>query len=82
MWTKTVKVKFQNNFYQVQIWLENDYGEGKVVVKVQSMLNEYFLGEEVIFENRDSAYAFIKYYPKELAKEFLIREAYSSGAIN
>ena len=79
MWTKTIKVKYQGKLVSVQIWLDSDDGKGATVI-MRSMLNEYFLEENIVFNNRDAAYAFVTYCPYELAKEFLIREAISIGA--
>lgn len=57
-------------------------GRDSEVVRVQSMLNEYYLMEDIRFENRDSAYDFIEHYPVSMAKAFVIREAYNTGAFD
>ena len=82
MWTKTLKAKFKKTNCDVQIWFDGDYEKDcdKSLVKIQSMLNEYILCQEIVFDTRDEAYDFIKYYPVSMANSFLIREAYSTGA--
>lgn len=80
MWTKTLNVKFKGQDLLVQIWLHDDSGEDQIV-RQQSMMNEYFLIEDIKFHNRDAVHDFIKYYPIRMAKAFLIREGYNSGAI-
>lgn len=80
MWTKTITTKFKGADAQVQIWLADTAENNKEVVKVQSMVNEYYLIEEILFEDRDSAYDFIKHYPTSMATAFLNRVAYSVGS--
>jgi hypothetical protein len=82
MWTKTLKTKFKSHSVDVQIWLDRVDENDKPIVKVQSMVNEYFLEETIILESRDAAYDFIKHYPVSLANAFITREAYSVGAWN
>jgi len=85
MWTKTVKAKLRGREYDVLVFffdstsIEN--GLSKETVRVQSMVNEYFLIEDIIFEDRDKAYDFIRHYPVSMAQAFLLREAYSNSAI-
>ena len=69
MWTKTIKAKFKKNNCDVQIWFDGDYEKDmdKSLVKIQSMLNEYILYQEIVFDTRDEAYDFIKYYPVSMA---------------
>lgn len=81
MWTKTINLQFKGVKTQVQIWL-SDTKDKNEVVTIQSMVNEYFLIEKVKLPTRDAAHDFIKYFPVTMAKAFLIREGYSSGAIN
>lgn len=81
MWTKTITKKFKGVDTQVQIWLSDVNDEGKQIVKVQSMVNEYFLMEEILFEGRDKAHDFIKHYPVSMAVAFLQREAINEGAV-
>lgn len=80
MWTKTIEGKFQRKSYPVQVWLDSTDENDKQVVKIQAMMNEYFLGEEIRFNDRDAACDFITHYPVEMANAFLLREAYSTGA--
>lgn len=84
MWTKTHTVKFKGINYPVQIWLYETLANesNPEVVRIQSMMNEYFIVEEIFFSSRDAAYDFIKHYPLKLAKAFLIREAYNAEAIH
>lgn len=82
MWTKTVKVKFKGIETDVQVWLADSTENAEEVVRVQSMVNEYFLIQEIKFTDRDDAYDFIKNYSPALAKSFLIKYAYSEGAID
>lgn len=79
MWTKTVKTKFKNVEADVLIWLSNTEVDYQVV-SVQSMVNEFFLIEEIRFEDRDKAYDFIKHYPVAMANAFLLRESINVGA--
>jgi transcription antitermination factor NusG len=78
MWTKTITTKFKKQTCQVQIWLDDSDDKGKEVVKIQSMFNEYYLVETILFNDRDSAYDFIKHYPKSMATAFLFREIYAN----
>ncbi len=82
MWTKTIKTRFKGKEVFVQIWLDTTDGDNKEVVKVQSMVNEYYLEETIGMESRDSAYDFIKHYPVTLANAFILREAYNVGAVD
>lgn len=82
MWTKTLNVKFKGQLLSVQIWLNTTNENNQEGVKIQSMMNEYFLEEIVLFEDRDKAYDFIRHYPQSMALAFITREAYSVGAIN
>lgn len=81
MWTKTINVIFKGQKLSVQVWLDTTDDQGKEVVRVQSMINEYYLCETILMESRDSAYDLIKNYPPSLAKAFVIREAYNNGAV-
>lgn len=82
MWTKTIKTKHNNQLIDVQVWLDGVNEHDKPLVKIQTMVNEYFLLEEIVFENRDSAYDFIFHYPVSMAKAFVVREGYNVGAFN
>ena len=79
MWTKTFEVKFKRKHYDVLVWLSGE-SDGRVDVTIQSMANEYFLMEKITFDDRDSAYDFIKHYPASMAKAFLIRQGYDTQA--
>ena len=82
MWTKTVDVNFLKRKEQVQVWLSDSGDDGRTeIVTIQSMINEFYLSEKIIFENRDAAYDFIKLYNTAMAKSFLNREAYAEGAV-
>lgn len=81
MWTKTVTTKFKNKPVQVQVWLSDTKEDGAENVTIQSMLNEYFLIEHIIFPSRDSAYDFIKDYTVSMASSFVVRTAYDAGAV-
>ena len=81
MWTKTITTKFKGFTCQIQVWLADTAENNKEVVRIQSMVNEYYLIEEILFESRDSAYDFIKHYPTSMAYAFLVRQAYSVGAV-
>lgn len=78
---KTVKVRFQGKNETVFTYLADTDKDGREIVRVKSMINEYYLEEEIQFTNRDAAYDFIKHYPKVMAKAFLYREGYNSGAL-
>jgi hypothetical protein len=81
MWSKTIEVSFKGEPYQVQIWLNDSNEHGQEAVRQQSMMNEFFLVEDVYFDGRDAAYDFIKNYPHSMAKAFLIRAAYDNQAV-
>lgn len=49
MWLKTLKVKFQKYNVDVLVYLSDTNENGKEVVKLQSMVNEYYLVEKVEF---------------------------------
>lgn len=75
MWCNQITVKFKNHYpITVLVFLEDTDSDGKETVKIQSMVNEYYLAEYVTFESRDAAYEFIKHYPKALAKDFVLRQ--------
>ena len=80
MWTKTLVTTFQGKAVPVQVWLNNTLDD-KEEVRVQAMLNEFYLIESILFESRDAAYDFIANYPASMAKAFVLREAYASGAV-
>ncbi len=82
MWTKTIKINYKNQNIDVLVFLSDTTDENREVVKMQSMVNEYYLIEDIIFENRDSAYDFIKLFTSSIAKAFVIREGYSCGAFS
>ncbi len=79
MFAKIIKAKFKNRTHDVLVFFYGDE-DGNINVRIQSMMNEFFLIEDMTFPSRDSAYDFIKLYPKEMAHAFLIREGYNSGA--
>lgn len=83
MWTKTLKTNYKGE-HQVLLWYDEEYQEGNdenlKKVNIQSMVNEYFLNETIVFETRDAAYDFITNYPVLMAKAFVIREGYNVGA--
>lgn len=81
MWVKLINTRFKGMNVQVLIWLADTDENGKETVRVQSMINEYFLIEDILFQGRDSAHDFIKNYPVAMANAFLIREAYANSAI-
>jgi len=81
MWTKTLTVKFQKRLVPVMVWLSDTKEDNEQIVTMQSMLNEYFLIEQIQFADRDAAYDFIKHCSVSLAQSFLIRKAYSEGAL-
>ncbi len=81
MWTKTLYPKFKGQVCPVQVWLSDTTEDNKEVVKVQAMLNEFYLEEEILFSGRDNAYDFIKTYPIKMASSFVLREAYNVGAV-
>lgn len=81
MWLKTLKVKFQKYNVDVLVYLSDTNENGKEVVKLQSMVNEYYLVEKVEFSTRDAAYDFIKHYPVSMARAFVERTAYESCAV-
>ena len=82
MWTKTIDVDFLKRKEQVQVWLSDTGDDGQTeIVTIQSMINEFYLLEKIIFENRDAAYDFIKLFNTSLAKSFLNRAAYAEGAV-
>lgn len=75
MWTKTITTKFKKRNEQVLIFLYDTNYDGKEVVRIQAMINEYYLINDVVFGDRDQAHAFIKHFPVSLANEFLLRES-------
>lgn len=79
MWTKTIKVAYKGKRHDVLVYLESSY-EKKETVKIQAMVNEYYLIEFIEFESRDAAYDFIKNYPPSMGKAFLIRTGYEKNA--
>lgn len=81
MWTKTITVKFKGVQTQVQVWLNNTLDEGQEQVRIQSMVNEYYLIEDVQLCSRDAAHDFIKHYPTPMAMAFLQRASIEVGAI-
>lgn len=81
MWTKTIKTKVKGEEVIVQIWLY-DTDTDLEVVRIQSVVNELYLIEDVKFENRESAYSFIKHYPVSLANDFVLRVGYSAGVFD
>jgi hypothetical protein len=81
MWLKTLSVNFKKQQLQVVLFLDGENDDSKPVVVVKSMLNEFFLEEQIIFEDRDKAYDFIKNYPLSMAIAFITREGYASGAV-
>lgn len=82
MWTKTVEINFQKQRVQVMVFLSDTTEDANDVVTTQSMVNEFFLIEKVIFENRDAAYDYIKHYTAAMAKAFVNRTAYTEGAMH
>lgn len=82
MWTKTVKITFSKKREQVQVWLDGEDENNKAIVKVQAIVNEYFLSELISFDNREAAYDFIKNYPATMALAFVTRQANREGIEN
>jgi len=77
MFTKTLKVLFRGKKIDVLIHLDvppnEDYFDTSV--KIKSMFNEYFLGDEIGFTSRERARDFIKNYTPDMAKDFLIEQS-------
>lgn len=82
MWTKTLTVKFQKKDVQVQVWLSNTPDTDQEVVSLQSMVNEYYLCEDITVPSRDAAYDLIKNFPTSMALAFVTRQAYTVGAVD
>lgn len=80
MWIKTIQAKLKGMEEIVIVFLYDVTEEGKEVVRIQSMINEYFLINDIYFNDRDQAHAFIKHFPVSLANEFLLRESINIGA--
>ncbi len=81
MWTKTIIIKYKSQKITVLVFLSSSPEDNQEVVKIQSMVNEYYLIEEIVFSSRDAAYDFIKHFPSAMAKAFIIREGYSSSEL-
>lgn len=82
MWNKIVKVKFLKQKVDVLIYLNTTKAmSDKEEVVIRSMLNECYLIEKVLFENRDAAYDFIKDFTITMGKSFVTRTAYENGAV-
>lgn len=83
MWTKTIQTKFKGQTLPIQVWLSDSTGDNAFpeIVSIQAMLNEYYLIEKLAFENRDAAYDFIKCFTVQMASSFILRTAYTVGAV-
>ena len=79
MWNKTLNIEFRKDQYQIVLYLDNIDDTECVIIR--SMLNEYYLIQKIIFEQRDDAYLFIQCFNEDYAKLFFESQAYSTGAI-
>lgn len=79
MWNKTLTTKIKGRTIQVLVFLYDSDEQDNEVVRQQSMINEYYLIEDIKVCSRDAAYDLISNYPLSMARAFFIRTAYDQG---
>lgn len=81
MWIKTLITVFKKRKITVAAFIEtrdddkNNEGRDFFVVKIKSMLEGYFLEEEVRLQSLIQAESFVTHFTKEMALAFLARQA-------
>lgn len=76
MHARIILTRFKKIMVDVLVYLRDSTEDEKEVVEIRAMYCEYYLIEEVIFENRDAAYDFIRNYTVKMAKSFVDRQIY------
>lgn len=81
-YARIIQASFKKEPIEVLVYLSNTKDNGKEVVKIRAMYYEYHIIEKVIFQDRDSAYDFIKDFTLKMAKSFVERRIYADGILN
>ncbi len=72
-WINVQKCTINKSEYTVIAFLSDTSDDGKEMVQLRTMANEFYLEQNIHFDERDSAYEFIRNFSSTYAKEFLLR---------
>lgn len=81
-WNRRIKGKIETNEVEFLIFLEPNHDHDDTeMVRINTMLNEYFLTDLILCQDRDFAYAIIQNFPLAVLEDRFFTIAVENGAV-